>query len=53
MINGAGVMNDTCLAEDSMSDISVQNGKVGGLVSLVILYSTFYCLPSFFNIDFF
>jgi hypothetical protein len=29
MINGLpGLLNDTCLAEDSMSDISVQNGKV-------------------------
>ena len=36
MINEGGlasVMNDTCLAEDSVSDISVQNGKVRDLLS--------------------
>ena len=26
-------MNDTCLAEDSVSDISVQNGKVRDVLS--------------------
>ena len=38
MINEGGLasMNDTCLAEDSVSDISVQNGKVS-IISLLQL----------------
>ena len=37
MINEGGLasMNDTCLAEDSVSDISVQNGKV----SIICIFS--------------